>query len=371
MFSIIAVLPSADDAAWPARSDFPFRGHLCAPRADPVDRPGRSRSHFLLYERVDVVVSLTNIGNSDLQLNNDEGQPWLSFLVMGEHEQHTFLPVHSERQSNFAPLTLKMNETKTLRVNITPLFTMRAEGNYRVSAVVDLPGAGQIVTDAVAVHHRARACPCSTRCGWWTRWNAITRSSAFRPTRRTRAFICASNRPSENTVYSNYALGPLVVSIDPTMFFDPQGNVHVLQPMSQGTYLYTRTDPDGKLLAQRLFKSTMADDGSGMRVRPLLVKSDDGNVYVSGGLQQDPERAAREAFRHADTARKIMAPTSTDQQLQHGPHRSGHGPGARLGAPRSAPVSDSAPPLVGDPGAAAKAASPNSPSSTDMPPAGP
>src|SRR5579871_6203350 len=86
------------------------------------------RTYFLLYERVDLIVTLTNIGNNDLELNNDEGRPWLGFEVGGESTQHMFLPVHAERQSFFAPLTLKMGETKTLRVNLTPLFAFRQEG---------------------------------------------------------------------------------------------------------------------------------------------------------------------------------------------------------------------------------------------------
>jgi hypothetical protein len=326
------------------------------------------RSHFLLFERVDVVVTLTNIGDSDLQLNNDEGQPWLSFMVSGESGQHNFLPVHSERQSNFAPLTLKMNETKTLRVNITPLFTMRAEGNYRVSAVVDLPGAGQIVTDPVpftietghVMQHNMRMVDTLERDYSLVR---------FSPDAQDTSLYLRVESPAENTVYANYALGPFVASVDPTMFFDPQGNVHVLQPMAQGTYLYTRTDPDGKLLAQRLFKSTLADDGSGMRVRPQLVKADDGDVYVSGGLQQDPN-APHERLSDTQHGQKIMAPTSTEQQVQQERTDRDTAPVPDSAPPGPLPP-DSAPPLVGDPGAAAKAASPNSPSSTDMPPTGP
>ena len=47
----------------------------------------------------------------------------------------------------------------------------------------------------------------------------------------------------------------MVSSTDPEFFFDPQGNVHILQPNTPGSYLYTRTDPDGKVLTQRPFQS--------------------------------------------------------------------------------------------------------------------
>ena len=42
------------------------------------------RQNFLLFERVDVLVTVANIGNNDLELNNDEGRPWLSFMVSAE-----------------------------------------------------------------------------------------------------------------------------------------------------------------------------------------------------------------------------------------------------------------------------------------------
>ena len=48
------------------------------------------RSYFLLYERVDLLVTIVNQGESDLILNNDEGRPWLSFIV----SKHNKLPVH-------------------------------------------------------------------------------------------------------------------------------------------------------------------------------------------------------------------------------------------------------------------------------------
>jgi hypothetical protein len=107
------------------------------------------RTNFLLYERVDVMVTITNLGGTDLVLNNDEGRPWLTFMVLGESVRQNYLPVHSERDSNFDPLTLKVGETKTLRVNITPLFLFREEGNYKASAVV---GEASL----------------SARCGRWT-----------------------------------------------------------------------------------------------------------------------------------------------------------------------------------------------------------
>ena len=82
------------------------------------------RSDFMLYERVDLIVTITNLGESDLELSNNEGRPWLSFILAKKDG----LPVRPERSSNFAGLTLKTGERKTLRVNLTPLFSFRETG---------------------------------------------------------------------------------------------------------------------------------------------------------------------------------------------------------------------------------------------------
>ena len=93
-----------------------------------------SRSNFLLYERVDLLVTVTNIGENDLILNNDEKRhPWLSFLL-SKHVQQNYMPIRQERDSNFAPVTLKAGENKTLPVNLTPFSPSREEGEYRVAA---------------------------------------------------------------------------------------------------------------------------------------------------------------------------------------------------------------------------------------------
>ena len=303
--------------------------------------------------------TVTNIGNADLQLNNDEGQPWLGFMVMGESVQHNFMPVHSERQSNFAPLALKVGETKTLRVNITPLYN-HARGGQLPRVRRRRParrGPGRVGPGAV--HDRARPCRRQRHADGVDTLERDYSLVRFSPNAQDTSLYLRVEAPSENTVYSNYALGPLVSSVDPTLLFDPQGNVHVLQPMSQGTYLYTRTDQDGKLLAQRLFKSTVAVDGSGMRVRPQLIKINDGSVFVSGGIEENPN-APHEKLSDTQHGEPIMAPTAPDDSAPQSPPA----------VPSTPPSADSAAPPVGDPGTAAQAAPANNPSSTDMPPAG-
>ena len=235
-----------------------------------------ARSNFLLYERVDLVVTIQNISDSDLVLDNNEGHPWLSFLV----SKHNRLPVRQERDSTFAPVNIKVGETKTLRVNLTPLFSFREEGQYQAEAVIDLPGAGQLVSQPV---------PFVVMRGTqvWSQLRPVDSSQRtyslirFSPDADTTRLYLRVEDPTENIVYTNLALGDMASFADPEVNFDPKGNLHVLQPIALSTYLYTRTDPDGKVLDQTTFRTFH-------EIPPRLHKVEDGNVLVVGGQAVNP-----------------------------------------------------------------------------------
>jgi hypothetical protein len=253
------------------------------------------RSVFLLYERVDVLVTIQNAGDTDLVLDNNEGHPWLSFLVSKKNH----FPVRPERESAFAALTLKAGENKTLRVNLTPLFAFRTEGEYQAEAVVDLPGAGQMISQPV---------PFSVTKGRqvWSQIRPVESSERtyslirFSPDSDTTKLYLRVEDPSENIVYANLALGDMASFINPDVNFDPKGNVHVLQPIALGTYLYTRADPDGKVLHQNIFKTYH-------EVPPRLYKMEDGNVTVMGGLEENPN-TPRELLHEGQGPAKMNPP---------------------------------------------------------------
>jgi hypothetical protein len=266
------------------------------------------RTNFLLYERVDLFVTVENVGGTDLILDNNEGRPWLSFMV-SKHGRVNDFPVRPERQSNFAALPLKVGETKTFAVNLTPLFAFREEGDYRACAVIDLPGEGQIISDPV---------PFSVLNGRtvWSQVHSVDGSERtyslirFSPTIDSTELYLRVEDPAENLVYANLALGELVASTDPGVYFDPANNLHILQPVALGTYLYTRIDPDGKIVHQRIFKSAPMP-GTGLDlVPPRLAKIDDGNIIVLGGVEENPD-TPRERLSDSQGVKKAAAQTDS------------------------------------------------------------
>jgi hypothetical protein len=300
-----------------------------------------SRSQFLLYERVDLLVDILNNTGSDITLDNEPGHPWLSFLVTKQNH----LPVRAERGAQFRPLTLKAGQSRQLRINLTPLFSFREVGSYSAAAVIDLSGTGDIVSDNV---------PFSVTEGRevWKRERPVDGST------RTYSLIRFSPQPDQtnlylrvedasvNAVYANLSLGEVSAYVEPDVFFDPAGNLHVLQLSSMNTYLYSRADEDGKILHQGVFITYR-------QIRPRLEKLEDGNVTVVGGLE-----------------RNLSAPHETLSQGQGGHPSSAPASGADVGVPPSGP---SEPPIAlpVPPSTAVVAPAPVAAPAEGVPPIGP
>jgi hypothetical protein len=260
---------------------------------------GREGGDYLLYERTDMFVTVTNTSDTDIVLDNEGSHPWLSFVIC----KHNTMPVRPERQALFKSLTLKQGESKTLRINLTPLFSFRDEGPYTAQAVVTLPGAGDLVSREVPFTVlRGKVIWTQTRpVGGTDRVYSLLR---FSPQPDETELYLRVEEPSDNVVLANVGLGPVEAYIDPQVFFDPQGNLHVMHLISMSTYLYTRADVNGKVTHQGVFKTFQ-------EVPPRLRKMDDGSVYVAGGLEETPEMT-HESLLAGQTA-PIGGPTSTPE----------------------------------------------------------
>ena len=291
-----------------------------------------ARNTFLLYERVDLLVTITNQSESDIVLDNDEGHPWLSFLV----SKHNRLPVRPEREATFKSVALKSGESKTLRINITPLFSFREEGDYKAEAVVDLPGQGQMISDPVPFTvMRGREVWKATRPSDGT--ERVYSLIRFSPQPDKTNLYLRVEEPNDNLVLANLSLGEVVAYVDPDVYFDPQGNLHIMQPIATSTYLYSRADPTGKILHQGIFKTFQS-------VPPRLAKLEDGSVIVAGGLEEDPNtpretlsQGQGKAGAAVKSVQAAMPPSTMANPVQNDPPAGDPAPAANP-APAPSPV---------------------------------
>jgi hypothetical protein len=252
-------------------------GSLATAQVQVSAQTDHDRSSFLLYERLDLLVTVTNTSGSDLVLDNNEGHPWLSFLV----SKHDRLPVRPERQAMFKPLNLKVGESKTLRINLTPLFSFREPGGYTAAAVIDLPGAGEMVSADVPfnVQNGREIWSAQRPVDGGERKYSLIR---FSPKPDATELYLRVEEPAENIVYANVGVGEIEAFVDPQVAFDPLGNIHILHLLAMSTYLYTRADAEGKILHQGVFKTLQ-------EIPPRLSKMEDGSVFVAGGIEETPD----------------------------------------------------------------------------------
>ncbi len=239
------------------------------------------RAHFLLYERVELTVSLVNNSDQDIVLTNDGG-PWIRFLITDKGG----LPVGAENTATFPPLTVKAGDTQKLTINVTPLYAIRSLGTYKACAVVNLPGKGEIISPPCQIeemdgHHI------------WTETRTLDGSPrdfsliVFAQSPGKTILYLRVEEPDTNLVLANIGLGNLASGVDPEIRFDSANNLHILQCIALSTYLYTRVDVSGKVVHQGVFKTYQ-------EIPPHLSTLEGNNVVVNGGIEQTeatrPER---------------------------------------------------------------------------------
>ncbi len=214
---------------------------------------GREGGDFLLYERTEMFVTLTNTSDTDIVLDNEGSRSWLSFMIC----KHDKMPVRPERQALFKTLTLKQGESKTLRVNLTPLYSFREEGGYTAQAVVTLPGAGDLTS---------REVPFTVMRGKtvWSQQRPVEGTDRIyslirsRPSRTRPSCISASRSRPTMWSWPMSAWGRWKAYIDPQVFFDPAG-----QPPRHASHL----DEHVSLHARRCER----EDSSPRRVQDVPV----------------------------------------------------------------------------------------------------
>lgn len=238
------------------------------------------RVNYLLYAPVVVRVIIQNNTEVDLSLQS-QGEPWLSFMVT----RGDGFAVHTDQKLDVEPVVIKAGATKSTTMNLTPHYSFREQGNYKVRAVVDIPGQGQIlsgnlqfnVVKGQTVLSRTRPLDGSERTYTLIR---------FSPDNTSTQLYLRVDDAKENLVYSTLELGPVTSTVvPPQLAFDKDGNLHILHTIGQGSYRYNRVSPTGVLENQSNYEALP-------EMPPRLTSAGDGAIMVAGGqvLNQENRR---------------------------------------------------------------------------------
>lgn len=243
---------------------------VCA-RAELTISVECDRTNYLLYAPVPIRVVIQNNTEIDLSLQS-QGEPWLSFIVT----RADGFAVHADQKFQVQPLQVKAGTTKNLTVNITPYYSFRDPGNYKVRAVVDVPGQGQLLSGNLQFNvNRGQTVLSRTRpLEGSERTYTLVR---FSPDNTSTELYLRVDDTKENIVYSTLELGPVTSTVTPPQIaFDKEGQLHILHTIGQGSYRYNRISADGQLENQSNYEAAP-------EIPPRLVTASDGAVMVAGG----------------------------------------------------------------------------------------
>lgn len=258
------------------------------------------RLQYVAYEPVIATLKITNLAGREIELHDENGQPWFGFEVKAGEDR---LLVPSSRD-NELPLRMEAGQTVTRKINLTPLFPVHDLGSYHVRANVFFADLNKFfysqtkvfqVGDARAIWQRTVGVPEGMADAGAVRTYSLL-SNRFPD--HTKLYVRVEDK-NTGAVYSTYALGRVIAYDEPQTELDRSNQLHVLHCAAPRTWAYSRIGLNGQLLAQSTFMET--------KTRPRLQPAADGTIAVKGGVLDAP--AGRPAQKSA--AKLSTRPTAS------------------------------------------------------------
>jgi hypothetical protein len=247
------------------------------------------RLQYIAYESVVASVVITNLAGRDVDLHDENGQPWFGFEVTGSEGQPI---VATSTAQTHAPLKIGAGKKVTQKINLTPLFGIHDFGTYRVRAHVYFADLNKLLYSQTKVFEVTDARPI------WQKTVGIPEGASGPGDVRTYSLL--TNRfpdhtslyvrvedKDRGTVYATYSLGRLIAFDAPQAELDRANQLHVLHCAAPRSWAYSRVSLNGELLSRASFTET--------KTRPRLVHDADGAIKVAGGIQAPVAQGARDA----------------------------------------------------------------------------
>lgn len=244
------------------------------------------RVQYIAYEPLLATVKITNLAGRDIELREENGQPWFGFEVTA-NEGRFLAPNTREGEP---PLRIESGKTVTRKINLTPNFPVQELGAYHVRANVYFADLNKFFYSQAKVVQVGEARPI------WQRTVGVPDGIPGAGSVRTYSLL--SNRFPDHTklyvrvedkttgaVYNTFPLGRVIAFDDPQAELDRSNRLHVLHCAAPRTWSYAEVGLNGELLARQTFMETKS--------RPRLRRATDGGVAVKGGILDAPVQSKR------------------------------------------------------------------------------
>jgi hypothetical protein len=237
------------------------------------------RGLFIRYEPVIVIVTITNLSGSRLELADEGNHKWFSFQI--ESAGGELVPPRNPDYA-LSPLTVEAGQTVKRAVNLTPLYPITEFGIYRIRAA--------IYDSSTKRYYSSTALNIEITEGHklWQEEIGVPGEKSMR------TITLLSHRLPESTqlymriedketgiVYCTHQLGRLVMSGKPDIIIGENNEINILQNVAPKVFLFTHSTLDGKITERKQYASAQ-------NARPALQRKADGTVDVVGGIFFDP-----------------------------------------------------------------------------------
>ena len=245
-----------------------------------------SRLQYIAYEPVVATVGITNLAGRDIELSDSEDQKWFGFEITGSEGQ----PIAETSDKLVQPaLRIEAGKRVTQKVNLTPLYAVHDLGAYHVRAYLHFADLNRFfysprkvfeVTDARPIWQRTVGIPENVTAPGNTRTYSLLMN---RFPSYTGLYVRVEDKDT-GIVYATESLGHIISMDEPQAQLDRENQLHVLHCSAPRSWAYTRIGLNGEVLARLSFLEAKS--------RPHLVQSGAGEVFVKGGMSQEPAPAA-------------------------------------------------------------------------------
>jgi hypothetical protein len=243
---------------------------------------------YLLYEAIPVIVTIRNNSGRNIQLDGSRDFSWLDFTV---NDNVGAVVPRLGRVNTEQTVLLPAGQAITRTVDLTPMFEMRAAGNYRVRVA--------LAADMVRAFSETLKFNITKGRDLWQKTVGLPSVDndkdeyrnyalqAYRSDKDERLFAIVKDDPPR-VVYGVVPLGPFLPIYQPVTEIDRYGHLHVLYQNGPRSFAYVEIDPRARQLQRAVYSDHMSF--------PRLVNQK-GAVAVQGGEQIYPrqERILTEA----------------------------------------------------------------------------
>jgi len=262
----------------------PFAAMASLANAQLITSLKLSRNQYVAGEPVIAIVTITNHAGQDLVFQSDARLPWLDFVVKDRQGD----PSTPRGRSNFGAMKIGAGASMSRQVDLSQQFYLTEPGNYSVSAIVRIPGAGGegSATNRVLFNLNPGR-------PYWSQKVGI----AGKPGEIREFRVLNFNAGQQSQVYAQvidtrtgvpirtFPLGDALLLQKPMVTIDRQQRMHVMFLGTPTMWVHCQVDTDGKLVGRDIHQR-------GAQGEPQLMTFADGTVRVANSVQYDAKAVA-------------------------------------------------------------------------------